>query len=338
MRILVVDDDEMTVDMICNALEHSGYETEQAYNGRSALEILRSGRCRLVISDWEMPELNGIELCRQVRTGQFPGYIYLILLTSHQRPEDVVEGLSAGADDFVGKPFDPTELSLRVRTGERILALETRDLTIFAMAKLAESRDTDTGTHLERVREYSYILSKEVSSHPDFRDVVTEAYCRLIYLASPLHDIGKIAIPDFVLLKPGRLSDREFEIMKSHTTHGAQTLDAALSEHPGADFLRVARDIAASHHEHFDGKGYPEGLAGDAIPVAGRIVAIADVYDALTSKRVYKDAFTHDVARAIIEEGRGTHFDPRMVDAFLAREEDFIRTSETLVEPALATV
>jgi len=157
-----------------------------------------------------------------------------------------------------------------------------------------------------------------------FTDEIDAEYLRLLYSTSPLHDIGKVGIPDSVLLKPGRLSDREFEIMKTHSAVGAQTLDAALARFPKTRFLRMARDIAATHHEHYDGSGYPGGLKGDDIPLCGRIVALADVYDALTSKRSYKDAFCHDIARGIIVKDSGTQFDPRVVDAFLAAESAFI--------------
>jgi len=227
----------------------------------------------------------------------------------------------------------PGELILRVKAGERLLGLETRDLLIFALAKLAESRDTDTGAHLERVRTYSRVIAEHLSHLPKYRDQINADFVRLIYLTSPLHDIGKVGIPDSVLLKPGVLTREEFEIMKTHTTRGAETLDAALHEYPAAGFLRMARDIAASHHERYDGTGYPEGLAGENIPLCGRIVALADVYDALTSKRVYKEAFSHDTARQIVIEARGTHFDPDVVDAFLAIEDKFIAIGRTLAEP-----
>lgn len=325
MKILVVDDDELTLATLEHALRRHGHEVETATNGRDALEKLKLGACRLVISDWEMPQMSGVELCRAIRGGDFPGYIYTILLTSRDAAADAVQGLAAGADDFVTKPFNPAELAQRVRTGERILALETRDLVIFAMAKLAESRDPDTGTHLERVQNYSRIIAEHLSRNPKFSKQMDPTFVRLIYLTSPLHDIGKVAIPDSVLLKPGRLSDREFEIMKTHTTMGAATLDAALREHPEASFLRMARDIAISHHEHYSGRGYPNGLVGEAIPLAGRIVAAADVYDAMTSRRVYKAEFTHEIAKSIILKESGTHFDPAVVEAFVQAEEEIIR-------------
>jgi len=323
MRILIVDDDATSLEMLGHALTCAGHEVVTARNGREALTIVRGGSCRVVISDWEMPEMTGVELCRAIRADEAAGYVYIILLSARGE-KDVVEGLSAGADDFMSKPFNPAEMSVRVRIGERVLSLETRDLTIFAMAKLAESRDPETGAHLERVCNYSRTLAHYLSTQPRFAKEVDAGYVRLIYLTSPLHDIGKVAIPDCVLLKPGRLSNHEFEIMKTHATLGAQTLEAALRQFPGVRFLEMGRDIAATHHERFDGSGYPARLVGEQIPLAGRIVALADVYDALTSKRIYKDAFSHDIAHSIILKESGSHFDPDVVDAFVQTEKRFI--------------
>lgn len=332
MRILIADDDPIALDMLHNALTRGGHQVETACNGAEAMEIVGKGTCRLVISDWTMPQMDGVELCRRIRTSDTGGYVYVILLTARHGSDDTLKGLSAGADDLIPKPFNPAELMLRVQIAERILSLETRDVTIFALAKLAESRDPETGAHLERVCSYSRLLAQHLSCQPGFSEV-TDAYVRLIFQTSPLHDIGKVAIPDCVLLKPGRLSDREFEVMKSHTTLGAQTLDAALRQHPEAHFLRMARDIAATHHERFDGTGYPAGLKGADIPLCGRIVAVADVYDALTTKRIYKNAFAHDVARAIILEERRSHFDPDIVDAFLSAEPEFLAIRQRFDEP-----
>ncbi len=333
MRILIVDDNPIALDLLEHTLKRSGYEVITADNGSDALAILHEGNCQMLISDWEMPGMTGIELCRNVRASGFMNYIYIILLTARSQTSDTVEGMSAGADDFISKPFQPSELTLRVRAGERLLGLETRDLLIFALAKLAESRDSDTGAHLERVRTYSRVIAEHLARQPKFHDQVNADFVRLIYLTSPLHDIGKVAIPDSVLLKPGPLTHDEFEIMKTHTTHGANTLDAALKEYPAAHYLRMARDIAGSHHEWYDGSGYPEGLSGGRIPLCGRIVALADVYDALTSKRVYKDAFSHEKAKSIVVQARGTHFDPDVVDAFLAHEDQFIAIQQALCEP-----
>jgi putative two-component system response regulator len=335
MRILVADDDEIVRMMLREALIAAGYDVVLAHNGEQALELIRSAGCRLVISDWEMPGMTGVELCRAVRAEDNTGYVYFILLTSHNEVSERVEGLRAGADDFLGKPFEVAELIARVGSGVRVLSTESRDVVIFAMAKLAESRDPDTGAHLERVRCYSRLLAQNLASESDDSEMNSPGFAHLIYLTSPLHDIGKVGIPDCVLLKPGRLSDREFEIMKTHTTLGASTLSAAMRQFPNATYLQMGRDIAASHHERFDGSGYPQGLAGEAIPLAGRIVALADVYDALTSKRVYKNAFTHDVARAMIIEESGAHFDPAVAEAFIKCEQQFIRIRDRYADELL---
>ncbi|MEW4487986.1 HD domain-containing phosphohydrolase [Thalassoglobus sp. JC818] len=324
MDILVADDDYSTTETLRNALEAFGYDVTVARDGTEAYQYLRTGQFRLFISDWEMPGMTGLELCREVRSRHSGGYIYLILLTSYSSMEDVVQGLEAGADDFITKPFNPSELLVRVRAGERILGLESRELTIFALAKLAESRDQETGAHLERMREYARILAEELAQTDEFGDIVDGDYINLLHLTTPLHDIGKVAIPDSILLKPGRLTRQEFEVMKTHTTLGAKTLTEVATHHPNASYLEMARDIALTHHERVDGQGYPNGLRGDQIPLCGRITALADVYDALTSKRVYKDAYSHDVAKAITLRNSGSHFDPEIVQAFLRCESHFL--------------
>jgi putative two-component system response regulator len=328
MRLLVVDDDDITLELIGAMLRRRGYQVDTAADGKEALSILANGDHRVVISDWEMPEMSGPGLCEAIRAADFGGYVYTILLTARNRTGDSVAGLNAGADDFITKPVDPDQLAARVRIAERILSFQTQDVTIFALAKLAESRDPETGAHLERVRGYCKVLADHLTARADFQIEGGASYAQLIYRTSPLHDIGKVGIPDHVLLKPGRLSDHEFEIMKSHTLLGARTLEAALKEHPEASFLRMALDIALTHHERWDGTGYPHGLKGEAIPLCGRLVALADVYDALTSKRVYKDAFPHDMARAIIINETGSQFSPQVVEAFLATEPSFNRIRE----------
>lgn len=342
MQVLLVDDNPTTVHLLEQTLKRNEYGVLTASDGRSALKILEQDTCQLVIANWDMPEMNGLELCRRIRSSGWMNYIYVVLMTASHDAAGSIEGMTAGADDFIAKPVQPSELILRVRVGERLLALETRDLLIFTLAKLAESRDNDTGAHLERVRTYSRVIAHHLAGLPEFRDRVNAEFVRLIYLTSPLHDIGKVGVPDHVLHKAGPLTEKEFEIMKTHTARGAETLDAALREYPSARFLRMARDIAASHHEWYDGSGYPRGLVGEAIPLCGRIVALADTYDALTSKRIYKDAFTHEEARAAVVQGRGSHFDPVMVEAFLANEEKFVAIgrslSDTADEPSLLTV
>lgn len=328
LRVLVVDDDAISLRLAAHTLQQAAYDVTTARNGREALDILASGQHRLVVTDWKMPVMDGLELCRAIRTGQFTRYIYCIMVSGQTRPEETIEGLSAGADDYVHKPFNPMELILRVNIGRRIIGLEMRDMTIFTLAKLAESRDPETGEHLQRVRNYCRVIARHLQKYPKFRHQVDDEYVGLIYQTSPLHDIGKVAIPDGILLKPGRLTVEEFEIMKLHTIHGAATLDAALEEYPGTSFLLMAKDIALNHHERHDGCGYPRGLAGEEIPLSARITTLADVYDALTSRRVYKEAFSHDVAKSIITSEAGTHYDPLIVEAFLAEEDQFVAIRE----------
>jgi len=322
-----------TRTLVESTLTSAGYEVRTVIDGAEALQRLLVGEARMVVSDWEMPGLSGLDLCRKVRGQDLPNCIYFILVTGHNQPEERVARLRAGENDFIAKPFNPAELIERVRAGERILAVETRDVAIFAMAKLAESRDPETGAHLERVRSYGRVLAQDLSGVEKFRDRVAGEFIRLIYLTSPLPDIGKVGIPDYVLLNPGRLNDRELEIMKTHAALGAETLDAALRTFPGVEFLQMGRDIAATHHERWNGKGYPAGLRGENIPLCGRIVAVADVYDALTSRRVYKAAFSHDIAKAMILKDSGEHFDPDIVAAFLRCEQRFVEIRDRHAEP-----
>jgi len=333
MRILVVDDDDIAAEMVVHTLTQFGHEAVSARDGYEALALMRSGLYHLVILDWEMEGMTGLEVCRHIRRRYSSNYVYIILLTVRRGTQNVVEGLNAGADDFITKPFEPQELHVRVRTGERILSLVSHEVTIFSLAKLTESRDKETGDHVERIREYSRVLANHLARQKKFSEQVDGDYVRLIYMTSPLHDIGKVGIPDSVLLKPGPLTADEFEIMKQHTVIGSRTLDAALDAHPEARFLCMARDIARSHHEWFNGRGYPDGLAGDDIPLCGQIVCLADVYDALTTKRVYKPAFSHERAREMILDETGTHFNPDIVQAFLKNEDLFMEIHEEFVEP-----
>jgi putative two-component system response regulator len=333
MQAIIADDDELSLEIMSNLLQQMGYAVTQARNGREVMQLLASTSAHLVITDWQMPELTGLDVCRQIRARDFNGYVYIIMVTAQDTPESKIEGLHAGADAFLTKPLNSAELLVCLRTAERILSLETRDLAIFALAKLAESRDPETGAHIERVQSYSRLLAQELSLLGKYHGVIDPEFIRLIYQTSPLHDIGKVGIPDPVLLKPGKLDRAEFEIMKTHAELGAQTLDAALQRFPNAKFLQMARDIAMSHHEKFDGTGYPNRLVGNEIPLCGRIVALADVYDALTSRRIYKAAISHHHARDIILEDRGRHFDPDIVAAFVQCEKEFIAIGEQLKDP-----
>jgi putative two-component system response regulator len=275
-----------------------------------------------------MPKMDGMQLCQRIREAPGLSYTYVIMVTSRASRDEMLLGLWTGADDYITKPFDPKELLVRVHNAERIMALEVAGVTMFCMAQLAESKDSGGGQHLERIRAYSKLLAQQLTANKSIAAQFPARFPELIHQTSPLHDIGKVGIPDSILLKPGSLNDDEWTIMKRHTEVGAATFDAALRAHPGSEFLRVARDIAWAHHERWDGTGYPRGLKGDDIPWPARIVALADVYDALTTRRVYKAAAPHDVARGIILQGTGSHFDTRVVQAFLATELQFIAVQQ----------
>jgi putative two-component system response regulator len=328
MRILIVDDDDLSLQILDGVLDEMGYEVDRASDGQEAMSKLRAGDLHIVITDWEMPKMNGLELCRAIRENDFIGYIYVIMLTSRDGGQQKIEGLHAGADAFLVKPLNSEELVVSLKTAERILSLETRDLTMFALAKLSESRDPETGAHIERVQSYARLIAQRLATTDKYRGMIDPEFIRLIHQTSPLHDIGKVAIPDSILLKPGKLSDAEMEIMRTHARIGAQTLDASHKRFPNVRFLQMARDIALSHHERWDGQGYPEGLKGDQIPLAARIVTIADVYDALTSRRVYRDALSHAQAKELILQQRGLHFDPDVTEAFLKVEKQFLTIHE----------
>lgn len=327
--ILVVDDDEIVRELLRTMLSEAGYEVLTAGNGCEAVEILKSRRLHLVMTDWMMPEMDGLSLCRWIRTQSASKYVFILMLTSLDEEAMVVQAMAAGADEFINKPIRLEELRARLGSARRMLNLLSRDVTIFSLAQLADSRDPETGSHLDRIREYSRILTEELIASHMAGDVPAD-FADLMFMTSPMHDIGKVGIPDFILLKPGQLSDSEFEVMKTHTTIGASALDRSLEQFPDMAYLRTARDVALTHHERFDGSGYPQGLKGSEIPLAGRIVSLCDTYDAITSRRVYKSVQPHQMARAEIVRASGSQFDPCLVNAFLAVEKAFASVSAGL--------
>jgi putative two-component system response regulator len=244
----------------------------------------------------------------------------LLVLTANLR-----SNTEAMARDFEVR----MELERKVQRQLQDLA-EAQLAMIFALSKLSESRDSDTGLHLERVREYCRILATELARRPEFAEAITAEFVELVFRASPLHDIGKVAIPDSILRKPAKLTPEEFAVMKTHTELGAQTLRQVAQQYPGNRLVSLGIEIAEGHHEKWDGSGYPRGLSGVGIPLPARIVALADVYDALTSRRPYKAPFTVEETRKLILDGRGTHFDPAMVDAFVAVEDQFLHVAATM--------
>ncbi|TFG36726.1 MAG: response regulator [Nitrospirales bacterium] len=323
MKILIVDDEVVSLTKMDRLLQRLGYETLVATDGAEGWKIWKEERVRIVITDWMMPGIDGLELCSRIKNAEGSRYTYVIMVTQKENTHDIVTAMDAGADDFITKPYVKAELAVRIRAGERVLSLESRDVVIFSLAKLAESRDPETGNHLERIRFYSKELAEAIG-RSDSTQEIDRLFIDNIFLTSPLHDIGKVGIPDAILLKPGKFNNEEFDIMKTHSRIGFETINEAYKKYPKAEYLKMSAEIALSHHEKFNGAGYPDGLSGNDIPLAARIVALSDVYDALVNKRVYKDRFTHDMAKSIIIKDKGTHFDPMVVDAFLSREERFI--------------
>ncbi|GKT26146.1 two-component system response regulator [Acidovorax sp. SUPP3334] len=345
--VLVVDDtpDNLT---LMGTLLRDHYHVKVANQGEKALRIAQSSPPPdLILLDIMMPGIDGYEVCRQLKAHPQSRDIPVIFLTARSTSDDERTGLAAGAVDYITKPISPPILLARVHTHlalkatadflrdksaylEREVAMRTlevqaiQDVTIMAMTSLAETRDNETGNHIRRTQLYVKALAEHLRQHPRFENTLTERMIELLYKSAPLHDIGKIGIPDSILLKPGKLTVEEFEVMKTHTTLGRNAIeDAERRLGMRVAFLSVSKEIAYSHQEKWDGSGYPEGLAGDAIPVSARLMAVADVYDALISKRVYKPEYSHDQACSTILRGRGTHFDPDMVDAFVDLADDF---------------
>ncbi len=339
--VLVIDDTPANLAVISGVLKDS-YRTKVATSGERGLALAQGAdKPDLILLDVMMPGLDGYEVCRQLKADPQTADIPIIFLTAKTEAEDEALGLRLGAVDFIRKPFSPPIITARVLThltlsaAQHVLAqqnelLEERvqqrthelsvlqDVTIMAMASLAETRDNETGNHIRRTQHYVRILALALKDHPRFRHYLTAETIELLYKSAPLHDIGKVGIPDAILLKPGRFTPDEFEIMKRHPALGRDAI-AAAEKQLGQEvpFLQIAKEIAYGHQEKWDGSGYPEGVSGDAIPISARLMAVADVYDALISRRVYKDGMPHDWAVTIIRDGRGTHFDPDIVDAFL---------------------
>ena len=351
--ILIVDDQGLNRQILAKLVADLGHTSLQAENGATALTLMKANKVDLVLCDVMMPVMTGYQFLEHVKEDESFRHIPVVMVSALDELQSITHCIEFGADDYLPKAFNPVLLKARLngclarkdmhdkeqehrerierynheleeRVREQVKQIASTQLAlIFALANLAESRDPDTGEHLERMRQYAYTLALKMRAAPKYGDIIDEAYVEDLYVAAPLHDIGKVGIPDRILQKPGKLSPEEFEIMKSHALIGATTLRRVDEKHPGNNFLRMGIELAESHHEKWDGTGYPHGLAGDTIPLAGRILALADVYDALTSKRCYKDAMPHEKSREILLEGKGTHFDPEVVDAFIQSEETF---------------
>lgn len=339
--ILVVDDQAQNIELLEAYLLPQGYEVVTAANGEEALEKLSNNKIDMILLDVMMPGMDGFEVTRNLRLNNAFRLLPIILITALNRTEDRVMGIEAGCDDFISKPVDKMELLARVRSLLKVkayndlmsnyrtdlesdVAKRTEELkraldrvevasldTIYRLSAAAEYKDANTGVHIKRMSRFSAAVARRLG--------LDESAVGIILYAAPMHDLGKIGIPDRILSKPAKLDSLEWEIMKMHTIIGAKILTGS-----DAEFIRMAETIALCHHEKWDGSGYPNGLKGTEIPIAGRIAAIADVFDAQTSKRAYKVPFFVEDSLAIIMEGKGSHFDPEVVDAFFSIKDEIL--------------
>jgi putative two-component system response regulator len=338
MKILIVDDSKTDVALIGGIL--SDYELLRAYDGVEAVETLeRNPSVDIMILDINMPRMNGFEVLEHLKGRPEYQNIAVLFLTNDDEIDNEMRGLDLGAVDYIRKPLNIRSLRKRVelhiklknardaleqqnsilerkvqeRTRESVL---TRDVTIHALVSLLEVRNIESSNHTKRTQLMMRALCSHLRTQPPFGSILTESYITELFDTTPLHDIGKVGIPDHILLKPGKLTPEEFEIMKKHTTYGVEALRCMGRESDSLSFIRTAAEIAGTHHEKFDGSGYPLGLKGKDIPLPGRLMAIIDVYDALVNKRVYKPAFLHEDAMEMLAAERGRHFDPEIMDAF----------------------
>jgi len=339
--ILLVDDHPENIELLKAYLSPQGYETIQAANGEEALAAFSSYAIDLILLDVMMPGMDGFEVTRRIRQDKANPQLPIVLVTAQRETEDRVKGIEAGCDDFISKPFDGIELRARVRSLLKVKAYNdlmnhyqqeleaqvrkrTEELrqafekiksasldTIYRLSVASEYKDENTGAHIKRMSHYSAAIARQLG--------LDEKLVEAILYAAPMHDVGKIGIPDHILMKPGKLDAQEWEIMQQHTIIGANILKGS-----DAEFIQLGESIARHHHEKWDGSGYPDHLKGSEIPITSRIVAIADVFDALTSRRPYKEPFSLEKSFAIIQEGKGTHFDPDAVVAFFAIQDEIL--------------
>lgn len=349
--ILIVDD-EPTILASMSQILSSYYRVRAANSGQRALQIaITEPRPQLILLDVTMPDMDGYEVLSQLKNNPLTQNIPVIFVTALDTLSNEEQGLNMGAVDYISKPVVPAILLARVKTHlilkqasdflhdknvyleaevSRRMAenLSTQEVSIRALAHLAETRDPETGDHILRTQSYVQLLARQLQRHPRFTDTITDQYISLLTRSAPLHDIGKVGIPDHILLKPGKLNDEEWLIMKTHALLGAQAIESAEKDvHEQVEFLTLAKEIAHWHHERWDGSGYPDGLAGDNIPLSARIMTLADVFDALVSQRIYKPAMSFEKARSIIVSERGQQFDPDITDAFIECFPDFIKVA-----------
>ncbi|MES2150584.1 MAG: HD domain-containing phosphohydrolase [Pseudomonadota bacterium] len=354
-NVLIVDSSADNL-LLMKEILHGKYQVSLARTGADGLRLARQApHPDVLLLDTSLPDMDGFSLFQELKCTFFTAEIPVIFLVADQAEER--RALREGGADSVGKPLCPETLAARVATQLRLVqanallkdqhshleqlvvertraVAQLQDATIMAMASLAESRDPDTGWHIRRTQHYVAALARELRFNPSFTAELTDENIALLFKAAPLHDIGKVGVPDAILLKPGRLSDEEMDVMKLHTVYGRDAIvgvEQALGE--GNQFLRYASEITYSHQEKWDGSGYPQGLAGTQIPLSARLMALADVYDALISERTYRPAFTHETAVELIRQGRGEHFDPDVVDAMLVIQDKFLAIAAQFQAP-----
>lgn len=346
--ILIVDDAPENLSLLSDLLQPY-YQVRAANSGLRALRAATTDpQPDLILLDVIMPSMDGYEVITQLKADPHTANIPVIFVTAMESSEDEEHGLALGAMDYITKPIKPAIVLARIKTHLELKAasnwlqdrnkvleaeiaqrmednLIIQDVTIRALAHLAETRDPETGNHLLRTQSYIQILALQLQNHPRFQHFLTANNIQNMVKSAPLHDIGKVGIPDNILLKPGKLNADEWEVMKTHSYLGFRAIELAEqdAERP-LEFLNIAKDISRYHHEKWDGSGYPDGLQGDAIPISARLMALADIFDALVSERAYKPAFPIEKVIETISQGRDSFFDPDIVDAFLQRQNDFI--------------
>lgn len=350
--ILVIDDTPDNLALV-SALLKDIYKVKVANHGDKGFKIATSENPPdLILLDVMMPDIDGYQVCRQLKANAATRDIPVIFLTAKSEEDEEQKGLELGAVDYITKPINPSIVLARIKTQLQLKAaadflkdkaayleeevakrtkevMAIQDVTILAMASLAETRDSDTGNHIRRTQHYVKVLAEKLRPNPRFTEYLTDSNINTLFKSAPLHDIGKVGIPDCILLKPGRFEAHEMDIMKTHTTLGRDAIQQAENAlGVKVEFLTIAKEIAHCHQEKWDGSGYPQGLSGDNIPISARLMAVADVYDALVSRRIYKEGMPHEKAVQIIVEGKGRHFDPDMVDAFVEIQGEFLAIAQ----------
>jgi putative two-component system response regulator len=352
--VMVVDDTPANLSLLANLLQDR-YRVQLANSGDKALALAAAQAPDLILLDVMMPGLDGYEVCRRLKADAALAHIPVLFLTARSTIEDEELGLALGAVDFIHKPISPPIVAARVQAQLAVKAWQDylqqrvasgladieqlQEAAIGVMVSLAEFRDEDTGNHVRRTAEFVRLLASELARLPQYAALLPPATIAMLAKSAPLHDIGKVAIPDHILLKPGKFEPHEWTIMQTHAQRGHDILARACGQ-MGArgKYLALAMEIAGGHHEKWDGSGYPRGLAGEAIPLAARLMAVADVFDALMARRPYKEPMNAAQAADFIMRGRGAHFDPAVVDAFLRVLPAFQEVAQRLADAPPASL